>query len=72
MPTSGTATAARRPARHVAAFPGDDVHVLAAGAHVARGDVTAAEGGDEAAVGAQQGLGLHLGGVADDDRLAAV
>jgi hypothetical protein len=55
----------------VRAFPGDDVHVLAVGAHVAGGDVAAAEGGDEPAVGAQQRLGLDLGGVADDDGLAA-
>ena len=53
------------------AVPGDDVHVLAVGAHVAGGDVAAAEGGDEPAVGAQQRLGLDLGGVADDDSLAA-
>ena len=59
--------AARRPR----AFPGDDVHVLAVGAHVAGGDVAAAEGGDEPAVGAQQRFGLDLGGIADDDRLAA-
>ena len=60
-----------RPARRPAAFPGDDVHVLAARADVARGDVAPAEGGDEAAVGAQQRFGLDLGRVADDDRLAA-
>src|SRR3712207_6998153 len=39
------------------------------GAHVAGGDVAAAEGLDEPAVGAQEGLGLVEGGVADDDRL---
>ena len=55
----------------MAAFPGNDVHILAARAYVTRGDVTAAEGGDEAAVRAQQRFGLDLGGVTDDDRLAA-
>ena len=59
------------PAGHVAAFPGDDVHVLAARADVTRGDVAAAERGDEAAVGAQQRLGLDPGGIADDDGLPA-
>ena len=53
------------------ALPGDDVHVLAVGADVARGDVPAAQRLDEAAVGAQQRLGLQRGGVADDDGLAA-
>src|ERR1700749_2923798 len=45
--------ASGRPPRRPAAFPGDDVHVLATCADVARGDVTPAEGSDEAAVGAQ-------------------
>jgi hypothetical protein len=65
------AAVGRGPAGHVAAFPGDDVHVLAARADVAGGDVTAAKRGDEAAVGAQQRFGLELGRVTDDDRLAA-
>ena len=49
----------------------DVVHVLAERAHVARGEVAAVERLHEAAVGAQQGLGLQLGRVADDDGLAA-
>jgi hypothetical protein len=50
---------------------GDDVHVLHVGADVAGGVVAARERLDEAAVGAQQRLGLVGGRVAEDDRLAA-
>ena len=49
----------------------DDVHVGDVGAHVAGGDVAAAEGLDEPAVGAQQVRGLVGRRVADDDGLAA-
>ena len=49
----------------------DDVHVGDVGPDVARGDVPAAEGLDEPAVGPQQLGGLVAGGVADDDGLAA-
>ena len=49
----------------------DVVHVLAERADVARGEVAPVERLDEAAVGAQQGLGLQLGRVTDDDGLAA-
>ncbi len=52
-------------------LPGDDVHVLAVGADVARGDVAAAQRLDEAAVRAEQRLGLVRGGIADDHGLAA-
>jgi hypothetical protein len=50
---------------------GDDVHVLHVGADVAGRVVAAGERLDEAAVGAQQRLGLVGGRVAEDDRLAA-
>ena len=55
----------------VVALARDVVHVLAEGAHVARGEVATVERLHEAAVGAQQGLGLEHGRVADDDCLAA-
>ncbi len=58
-------------AGHPAGGARDHVHVLDVGADVAGGDVAAAEGVDEAAVGLQQGLGLVLLGVADDHGLAA-
>src|ERR1700684_4066192 len=60
-----------RPAGDEAALPADHVHVLAVGADVAGGDVAAAERLDKPPVGPQQGLGLDLGWVADDDGLAA-
>ena len=53
------------------ALAGDVVHVLAEGADVAGGVVAAVERLHEAAVGAQQGLGLDPGRVADDHGLAA-
>ena len=65
------AAVGRGPAGDVGALAGDDVHVLAVGAHVAGGDVAPVQRLDEPAVGAEQGLGLQLGGVPDDDRLAA-
>ena len=55
----------------VGALARDDVHVLAVGADVAGGDVAPVQRLDEPAVGAEEGLGLELGGVPDDDRLAA-
>lgn len=48
-----------------------EVHVLDVGAHVAGGDVAAAQRLDEAAVGAEHRLVLVLVRVADDDGLAA-
>ena len=56
---------------HVRRLPGDDVHVLAEGADVARGDVAAVERLHEAPVGPEQRLGLLGRRVADDDGLAA-
>ena len=53
------------------ALAGDDVHVGDVGADVAGGDVAATERGEEAAVGAQQRLGLVRRRVPDDDGLAA-
>ena len=47
------------------------VHVGDIGADVARGDVAAAEGGHEPAVGQQQLLGLDLRRITDDHGLAA-
>ena len=58
-------------AGHEAALLGDDVHVLGVGADVAGGVVAAVQRLHEAAVGAQQRLGLVGERVADDDRLAA-
>ena len=55
----------------VGALAGDVVHVGAVRADVAGGVVAAVERLHEAAVGAQQRLGLELRRVADDDRLAA-
>ncbi len=46
-------------------------HVVDVDADVLGGDVAAAERIDEAAEGAEQRLGLVLGRIADDDRLAA-
>ena len=60
-----------RPAGDVPALAGHDVHVLAVGADVARGDVAAAQRLDEPAVRAQQRLGLVPARVADDHRLPA-
>ena len=65
------AAVAHRPAGHVLALAGHDVHVLAVGADVAGGDVAAVQRLHEPAVGAQQRLGLEPRRVADDDRLAA-
>jgi hypothetical protein len=65
------AAVADRPAGHEAGLHGDHVHVGAVGADVLGGDVAAAEALDEAAVRAQQRLGLDPLGIADDDRLAA-
>ncbi len=46
-------------------------HVLVDYADVLGGDVTAPHGVHEAAMGAEQGLGLVGGGIGDDDGLAA-
>src|ERR1035437_6939997 len=59
------------PPRDVAALAGDDVHVLAVRADVARGDVAAVQRFDEPPVGAQQGLGLVPRRVTDDDAFTA-
>src|SRR4029450_14002228 len=68
----GAAAAAvgRRAAGDEPGLLGEHVHVGDVGPDVLGGDVAAAEALDEAAVGAQQGLGLDALGVADDDRLA--
>src|SRR4029077_19665826 len=66
---AGTAVA-HRPAGHVLALAGHEVHVLAVGADVAGGDVAAVQRLHEPAVGPQQRLGLEPGRVADDDCLA--
>src|SRR4029453_13902809 len=60
----------RRAAGDEPGLLGEHVHVGDVGPDVLGGDVAAAEALDEAAVGAQQGLGLDPLGVADDDRLA--
>src|SRR5690606_9422595 len=65
------AAVGERAADDEAGLAGHEVHVLAVGAHVAGGDVTAAERLDEAPVRAQQPLALVSGGIADDDGLAA-
>ena len=68
----GVAAAAvgRRAAGDEPGLQRDGVHVGDVGPDVLGGDVAAAEALDEAAVGAQQGLGLDPLGVAEDDRLA--
>ena len=65
-----TAVGHRAPG-HIPALAGDDVHVLAVGADVARGDVAPAQRLDEAAVRAEQRFGLERGRIADDHGLTA-
>ena len=67
---------ARAAVRHrapgdVPRLPADDVHVLAVGADVTRGDVAPVQRLDEPAVRAEQRLGLAGGRIADDDGLPA-
>ncbi len=67
---AGAAVLKRAPG-DVVALPGDDVHVLAEGAHVAGGQVAPVQRLHEPAVGPQQRLGLVCAWVADDDGLPA-
>src|SRR6266516_3172278 len=60
-----------RPAGHVRALAGDNVHVLAEGADIAGGDIAPVQGLDEPAIGAQECLGLEPRRIPDDDGLAA-
>src|ERR1044072_2820565 len=65
------ASVCRRPTGDEPRLARDHVHVLDVSADVAGGVVAPAQRLDEATVGPQQQLGLVLGGIPDDDGLAA-